>query len=812
MNNHKFDGLSDTKVLELRKKFGLNVMEEKKGPSAFSIFISQFKSPLIYVLLFVAIISLLFKEYYDFGLVGAVIVLNAVLGFYQELGTQKTLNALKKFLKPKASVIRNGKRTEIETADLVPGDIVVLAAGDQIPADGKTHEATNLLINEAILTGEEEAIDKKPAEDAQLFMGTTVISGIGIMEVTKTGTSTEIGKISKKLMEISEEETPLQKKLTKFSSNLLYIITALALILFVFGVTRENNVWTMFKFAMVLAVAAIPEGLPIAATVILARGMKRILKKKGLVKKLLSVETLGSTSVICTDKTGTLTEGKMQVIKNQFSDKKHAHLALILANQQKDTLEVALWQFVEKNSNLHPEKILNSLEKIYEEPFSSETKYSLSVVQDGTQRGYVLGAPEIVLDFCDISKDEKEKVNKTMREWAESGLKIVGCAYKKEGDLKEKKDWVWLGILGIEDPIRPEVRDAILACQNAGIKIKIVTGDFRQTAVKVAKTLGLPFDDDSIMEADELENISLGELQKKIEKIAVFSRISPRQKLKIVEALQANGEVVAMTGDGVNDALALKKADIAVVVANASDVAKEVSDLILLDSNFKTIVTACEEGRVILANIKKVVSYSLSNSFVEIILIFGAVLLNFPVPLTVAMILWINLVCDGPVSIVLGFEDKEDGVMELTPKELQRENILDKYVILMTIIISLSVGVIALFFYWYYLTQTGNLEIARTIAFAIVISVSLIYVFAFKNLKKLLIESKNFFGNKYLFYGVIYGIVLILVAIYTPGLNKILGTVPILPISWFLVFAVGVMAIIILEILKLIRRRLAGQV
>ncbi|OIN89396.1 hypothetical protein AUJ40_02015 [Candidatus Berkelbacteria bacterium CG1_02_42_45] len=808
MNSHKYDGLSEAEALKRREKFGENVLREKKGPSPFYIFISQFKSPLIYVLLFAAIISFLFQEYSDFGLITAVIALNAIMGFYQEYNAQKTLSALKKILKPIASVIRQGKRTEIEVKDLVPGDIVVLAAGDQIPADGKTHEATNLLVNEAILTGEEEAVDKKPAENAPLFMGTTVISGVGIMEVTKIGLETEIGKISEKLSEIREEETPLQIKLQKFSTNLIYIIAVLCLLIFILGITREHNVWTMFRFAMVLAVAAIPEGLPIAATVILARGMKRILKRKGLVKKLLSVETLGSTSVICTDKTGTLTRGIMQVVKSQFSDAEHAHLALILANQQKDNLEVALWQYVEKHNHLQPKKLLDSVEKIYEEPFNSENKYSLSAIrQDGTERAYVLGAPEVVLGFCKISESDKEKVLKLMKSWAELGLKIVGCAYKKEGDLKEKKDWIWLGILGIEDPIRPEVKEAISACQNAGIKIKIVTGDFRETAIKVAKTLGLKSDNKSIMEAPELERISPDELKKRIENITIFPRITPHQKLKIVEALQGNNEVVAMTGDGVNDALALKKADIAVVVANASDVAKEVSDLILLDSNFKTIVAACEEGRVILANIKKVVSYALSNSFVELILIFGAVLLNFPTPLTVAMILWINLICDGPIDIVLGFEDKEKGLMEIPPRELQRENILDKYVIITTLVVSFTVGTLALISFWYYLAQTGNLEFARTIAFAIVISVSLIYVFAFKNLKKLMIKSENFFANKYLLIGIVYGIILILAAVYLPYLNKILGTVPIAPAFWFLVLAVGIVVIFWVEILKSIRQK-----
>ncbi len=808
MNSHKFEGLSAAEAQKRREKFGENALKEEKGPSAFYIFISQFKSPLIYVLLFAAVASFLFREYSDFWLIAAVIALNAIMGFYQEYNAQKTLAALKKFLKPVSIVIRDSKRQEIETKELVPGDIVLLAAGDQIPADGKTHEATNLLINEAILSGEEEAVDKKPAEDARLFMGTTVISGIGIMEVTKIGLETEIGRISEKLAEIREEETPLQKKLAKFSVNLVYIVAVLCLIIFILGVTRDHNVWTMFKFAMVLAIAAIPEGLPIAATIILARGMKRILKKKGLVKKLLSVETLGSTSVICTDKTGTLTRGIMQVVKNQFSDAEHAHLALILANQQKDNLEVALWQYVEKHNHLQPKKLLDCVEKIYEEPFSSETKYSLSIIrQDGTERGYILGAPEVVLEFCEIKENEKEKFLKQMKSWAELGLKIVGCAYKKAGDLKAKKNWIWLGILGIEDPIRPEVKDAISACQNAGIKIKIVTGDFRETAVKVAKTLGLKFDDDSIMEAPELEKIPLLELKKRIENITIFSRITPHQKLKIVEALQSNGEVVAMTGDGVNDALALKKADIAVVVANASDVAKEVSDLILLDSNFKTIVAACEEGRVILSNIKKVVGYALSNSFVELVLIFGAMLLNFSIPLTVAMILWINLICDGPIDIVLGFESKEKGIMEATPREIQKENIFDRFVVMLSLAVSFSVGLLSLFFFWYYLNKTGNLNLARTVAFTIVISASLIYVFSFKNLKKPLLGAKNFFENKYLFIGIVYGIILTLAAVYLPYLNKILGTTPIAPVFWLLFLAVGVVAIFWIEIIKSIRQK-----
>lgn len=809
MNTYKYAGLSDSQVLAAREKSGDNLLREGKGPSGFYIFVSQFKSPLIYVLLLVAVVSLVFRELYDFYLVSVVIILNSALGFYQEYGTQKTLLALKKFLKPKAVVIRDGKRQSVETRSLVPGDVVILAAGDQIPADGKALETTNLLVSEAILTGEEESINKEPSEETNLFMGTIIISGIGVMEVTKIGLTTEMGKISEKLSKIQECETPLQKKLSQFSNNLIYIVLGLCLIIFVVGIVQGHNYFSMLKFAMVLAVAAIPEGLPIAATVILARGMKKILSKNGLVKKLLSVETLGSTSVICTDKTGTLTLGVMQVVKSEIVDKEHAHLALILANQQKDNLEVAIWKHAEKNLKLAPIEIINSVEKIYEEPFSSENKHSLSVIRDNEkERGYVLGAPEIVLDFCQISLTEKEKIVKTMGEWAKLGLKIIGCAYKENGDLKSKKDYSWLGIFGIEDPIRPDVALAIKSCQSAGIKVKIVTGDFRDTAIKIAKTLGLDAGAENIMEFQELEKISSDDLQKKIENISIFSRVTPSQKLKIVEALQMNGETVAMTGDGVNDVLALKKADIAVVVADASDVAKDVSDLILLDSNFKTIVSACEEGRVILANIKKVVSYSLSNSFVEMLVIFGAVLLNFPTPLTVVMILWINLICDGPIDIMLGFEPKEPGTMKLSPQELQKENILDKFVVAITVGISLIVGSLALLSFWYFLNKTQNLEFAQTITFAIVISVSLIYVFAFKNLKKLIIKSENIFANKYLIYGLIYGVILILAAVYLPALNKVLGTVPIGSKYWILVFAVGLVGVLWVELLKLLRSKI----
>jgi Ca2+-transporting ATPase len=801
MNSNQFDGLSTKEVEERKKQFGKNTLKEKKGASVFIVFLRQFKSPLIFVLLFACIISLIFRHFSEFWVILTVIVINSIMGAYQEYSAEHTLATLKKFLKPKALVIRDNKRIEIEASELVPGDIVILAAGDQIPADGKAIQANNLIVSEAILTGEEEPVEKEKSEKTNLFMGTTVAAGIGVMEVTDIGQKTEIGKISKGLAEIKDEATPLQQRLNLFSRNLIFVVIIIAIVIFILGITQQKETWTMLELSLVLAVAAIPEGIPIASTVIMALGMRRILKRKGLVKNLLSVETLGSTSVICTDKTGTLTQGIMQVVKTDFKDIKNSNLAMVLANQQKDSLEVSIWKYVNDNSVTSAEELVSESEKIFEEPFDSEKKYSLTVIKNNNKEaGYILGAPEIVLDFC--SEKNKEIILKSVNSWAREGLKVVGAAYKIKGDPRSMKDWQWLGLVGIDDPIRPEVKETIIACQNAGIKIKIVTGDYRETAEEVARKLGFEFSSENVMDNKELENISAKELEKKIEDIQIFARVTPHQKLKIIEALQNKKEVVAMTGDGVNDALALKKADIAIAVSNATDVAKEVSDLILIDNNFKTIYAACEEGRVILSNIKKAIGYALSDSFVEMIVILTAVILNFPVPITVVMILWINLICDGPNDILLGFEGKEEGIMSIKPKEIQKITIFDQLMLSVTVVISATVGLASLAFFWYIQIIGGSVELARTAVFASIAFASLVYVFTFKDLKRPLIEIKNFFANKYLFLGVASGFILIILAIYLPFFNQVLSTSPLSLGHWAIVLAISTLSLLLVEILK----------
>jgi Ca2+-transporting ATPase len=804
-NLMRYFGLSEKEINRIQKKYGKNLLPIKDSFSKREIFFSQFKSPLIYILFLVIAISLLFGEYFDALLVMAVVLLNVFMGYFQELSSQQTLLSLRNILKPSALVIRSGVRLEINIEELVPGDIVVLNSGDKIPGDGILLEGNNLLIDESMLTGESRAIEKMTGEKGKnsLFMGTTVLLGKGIMKLEKTGTLTEMGKIGKSLSEIKEEKTPLQNKLEIFTKQLAQIILIVCFLLFVVELLYGTNLFDSLRLSIILSVAAIPEGLPIAVTVILAIGMKKILKKQGLVKKLLSIETLGSTTVICSDKTGTLTEGKMKVVEYAFEDEIKGQMSMILANEQRDSLEIALWDFVKNKGQLNPQKIIDSMEKTYEEVFDSIKKHSLTIVKSGNKESaLMIGAPEILLSFCTISAAKKKIVLAEIEKLASRGLKVLGSAVKESGDLKIKKDFLWNGLCGIEDPLRVDARETIQKAIESGIKIKMVTGDYQKTAEEIGRQLGFEISGSNSIDGDELEKLSEEELTRRVEKIIIFSRITPSQKLRIVSALQKNGEIVAMTGDGVNDAPALKKADIGVVMGSGTEVAKEAADLILLDGNFKTIVSAVEEGRRIFTNLKKVVAYVLSNSFVEIFLILGATILRIPAPLTIVQILWVHLICDGPPDIALGFEPKEFDLMKQRPQAIKKEKILPTRMRNIIVVISLLVGGLSLFIFYYYSIILNNLDLARSMVFATVATVDLIYVFAFKNLKRPIIKTEKFFKNKVLFLSVIYGFGLVFMGIYIPVFNKILGTVPLNLDQWLIVGGVGIIATLIVDLSK----------
>ncbi len=769
-------GLTSAQALEKQKKYGFNQLPEKGGRPSWAIFFAQFKSPIIYILLVVTFLSMVFGEITDAGLIAILIVINVLMGFYQENKAEKTMASLKKIIRPISTVLRDGQIIKIESKELVPGDVVILSQGDKIPADGKLILGSSISVNESMLTGENEAVIKTVEDHNDLlFMGTAIVTGRGQMLVEKIGQDTEIGKIGKSLSEIKEDKTPLQKKLSSFSKTLTLFIIFLSLIIFIIGLLAKQEIWEMIRFSVVLAVSAIPEALPIGVTVILTLGMSRILKKKGLVRKLISIETLGSTSVICTDKTGTLTEGIMKVEKFEFAHEEEAIKTLLIANIPKSGLEVALWEFAKKEGKNKYDKEIASAKRVYENPFDSEKKYSLNVIEaNKKQTGYIIGAPEIVINFCKTNEETESSVLSNLEKWTTQGLRVVGLATKKSGDLENPNDYQWAGLIGVVDPIRKEVKEAIDMAAEAGIKVKIITGDYLKTAQKVATLLGLNAKDDYCMEGRDLESISEAELAKRIDKITIFARVTPHQKLKIVNALQSRGEVVAMTGDGINDAPALKKANIGVAVGNATDVAKEASDLVLLDSNFKTIMAACAEGRLIFSNIKKVVGYMISNSFANIILILGTVIFNLPYPVTIVQILWIQLICDGPPDLLLAFEPKEEGLMKEDPKKFIGEEILNQWMKMIIALISTSVGIISFILFVYLYKTTNDLEMARTVVFLTLGSVSIIYVISFKNLTHSIFTSRNLFKNIYLYLGIIYGFALLAIAVYVPWARNLL--------------------------------------
>lgn len=814
MNNNFNRGLTDSQVWELKLKFGDNLLPEKEKENWLTILISQINNPLSYLVLTVGMVSLMFKEFFDAGLIFLVTAINIIMGFIQEFSAQKTLEALKKIIKTRSFVIRNGVRKNIETKDLVPGDLVVISSGDKIPADGTIIKGTGLLINEAILTGEEEAVAKsEKGGNNKIYMGTTVVYGQGIMRVDTIGIETKFGKIGKSISSVTEEDSPLQKRLKSLTKDMIRLVIVICVVILIFGLVRGGGLWYSLRISVILSLAAIPEGLPIAVTVILALGVNRILKRKGLVKKLLSIETLGSTSIICIDKTGTLTEGKMQVVKTDFKNKKNAFLSLTLLNERKVAMEAAIWNFLEKEKGQDPNKIFNSYERVYDEPFDSKNKYKFAVVKIGNKnRLFAMGAPDILVNFCNIPQNEKREILANIDNWANMGLRILGLAEKEDiGNKYELEGLNWLGLIAIEDPVRKEASETLNLASSAGIETKIVTGDYLPTAISIAKKIGMQINTRNVMDAKGLENLSDEELEEKIDDIKIFARVTPLQKLKIVQVLQKKGEIVAMMGDGINDAPALKKANIGIAVENATDVAKEASDLILLDSNFKTIVSACEEGRLILSNIKKVAGYVLSNSFAEIILISGSLILNLPTPLTVAQILWINLICDGPPDIMLGFEPKEKGIMKLTPKEVWKQEILSPTMKLLIFVISLTVGLSGLCVFWYYNNVLNETILARSITFTILASVSMVYIFAFKNMRTLIVKTDNFFENKFLIAGVIYGFSLIFLAVYNPFLNKILNITPLTLNHWVIVGSISIFTLLIIEASKIISRNVLKQ-
>jgi Ca2+-transporting ATPase len=817
-------GLTAEEVLARRTQFGENRLPAEKGVSAWTILFNQLKSPLVYIILAAAGISLALGEFGDFAIIMAVVVIDVILGFIQEYQAQRTYVALKGLLKPTTTVIRDGQRVEVEVWELVPGDLVLLAAGEKAPGDGEVIESTKLSVDEAILTGESETVNKQaigrvteiPSENApvpqtQVFMGTTVVTGRGIMRVTTTGTHTELGQIAASLSEHVEEETPLQIRLKAFSKVLTYIVVAATLVILLVGLIMGREFFDMLRTSIILAIAAVPEGLLIAVTVILVLGMRKILKRNGLVKRLLAVETLGSVTVICTDKTGTLTEGRMRVNRTDLLDSERALQTMVLCNNLEGPVDIALWEYAEKQLPNGPQELFDHVERLAEELFTSETKYMITSVTSNLFQGghyyFLKGAPEIVLGMCNVTDNLRGRLLAQVDDWAGEGLRLLGLAYRQGGDLEDYSGYTWAGLLGMEDPVRDGVLQAIQVAQHAGIQIKMITGDYRRTAERIASSIGLMKAGDQTLEGGQLAALTDGELRDAVKKTVVFSRIRPQDKLRIVRALQANGEVTAMIGDGVNDAPALKRANIGVVVGSATDVAKETADLILLDNNFRTVVAAIEEGRVIFSNIRKVVAYVLSNSFAEVLTIFIAMMFRWPAPLAVAQILWIHLICDGPLDIVLSFEPKEEGIMDEKPRPLKAPILTHLGVSLIGVIsITSSIFALALFGHFYHIHN--NPFEGRSIVFASFAINSIVYIFAYRSMRQPVYRMNKLAANKPLIWAVVAGFLTISVAFLVPGLRDLLGIVPLNLQETLLVIGVAFALLISVEIGKVISSRI----
>jgi len=798
-NDKNFFGLTTKEAEEKLVRHGPNELEKKKDLGVLKVLLSQFTSPLVYILVIAAIVTFLLGDTLDSVVIFLAVLINTALGFYQEHKAQKALSALSDLLEPETKVIRDDRQQVVKANLIVPGDVCVLTIGSRIPADGVLIKAADFSVNEAILTGESAAVKKKIK--APVFAGTMVTTGIARMLVSKTGMQTEIGRIGKNVSSLEDRKTPLQIQLAKLANTLAILVGIITVGIFVLGGLTGYPPLEMFTVSVAIAVAAIPEGLVVAVTVILALGMQRILKRKAIVRKLIAAETLGSISVIASDKTGTLTEGEMRVVDHDFIDLKLGQKAAILCNDLRDPLEVSMWEWAVE-AGLEPKSLQAENPRLDEIPFSPDYKMIATLHPELL---LVSGAPEVVLNRSQLSSKEKEKWLEKFSEFGNQSYRLVGFAFKKVSKTKKKivlgelKDLSWLGVLVYEDPIRSGVKEAFRQAQKAGIEIKVITGDYLSTAQAVLRKLGLEAKGKSI-EGEALSKLEGEEYQAQVGRTILFARTSPEEKLNIVQALQSKGKVVAMTGDGVNDAPALKAADIGIVVNDASDVSKQTADMVLLDSNFATVIAAVREGRVIFENIKKVVLYLLSHSFTEVILIGGSIIVGLPLPVTAVQILWVNLVEDSLPGIALAYEPEEGQVMNQPPRK-KRAPILDGELKLLIFVIGILTDVTLLGLF-YYLSRGGfHLHYVQTVMFAALAIDSPFICLASRSLKKSAFRT-NFFANRFLIFALGVSFLLLLAAIYWPPLQRLLNTHPLGLNEWLFLFGLGLFNFAAIEAAK----------
>ena len=862
LNTNIYTGLSEKEILKRRKKYGFNKLAEKKKESLITRFIAQFKDFMIIILLLASLISALMSyidktnDYADSIIIVSIVVINAVIGVIQEAKAEKSLEALKKLSSPTSNVIRNSKNITINSTDLVPGDIIELEAGNFVPADCRLVDSFNLKVEESALTGEtipvlKEATSTLPSKVSlgdmtnMVFSTTIVTNGHAKAIVTETGMNTKVGKIAKMIIDDTSPQTPLQKKLSNIGKSLGMICLAICLAIFIIGLIKGISLKEMFMTSVGLAVAAIPEGLPAVVTIMLSIGVTKMAKNNAIIRKLPAVETLGSSSIICSDKTGTLTQNKMHVVKiynykeditnntNSLDFKFILELGAMCndckINNNSSTGEptesaivnIALKYGINKNS------LYNKMKRVNEVPFDSDRKMMTTIHKIGDKyRIITKGAPDIILQRCSyiynygslkqLDYNTEQNIQKANEEMANKALRVLAIAYKDVTNLPYninseniEKDLVFTGLFGMIDPPRDGVRESILNAKKAGIKTVMITGDHILTAKAIAKDLGIYKDGDIAITGNELDQIPSRKFESEIMKYSVFARVSPEHKVKIVKAFQKAGNVVAMTGDGVNDAPALKNADIGVAMGkNGTDVAKNASDMILTDDNFVTIVKAVKEGRHIYDNITKAVHFLISTNIGEIVTIFLGLILGLDTPLLAIHLLWINLVTDSFPAIGLGLEPADKYIMNKKPKN-PKKGIFSDGLWYKIFFEGCMIGILTLFAFFIGI-KNYDLTVARTMAFITLGLTELVHSLNIRSNDS--IFNNNFFNNKFLLVSFIFGAIIQISVTLIPSIAKMFEVTSLNISQWIYTILISISPIFIMELKKKLHEIRHGKI
>jgi Ca2+-transporting ATPase len=862
-------GLSGSEAEKRLEKYGLNKLPEAEGISRLKILLHQFTSPLIYILIVAAVVTAFLGEYIDTGVIVAVLILNAVIGYFQEYKAETSVRALKGMVVPRARVVREGKEKEIPSENLVPGDIVLLASGGKVPADLRVFKTTELKIEEAALTGESVPVEKRPRpireenltpgdQTNMAFMGTIVVSGRGRGVVVETGIRTILGQIAREVGGLSVTATPLQQKIVKFAHFIGFLVLGSAVAISVLGLFLGMTIAEIFKIAVAASVAAIPEGLPVVVTITMAIGISRMAKRNAIIRKLPAVETLGSTTIICSDKTGTLTKNEMTV--KVIYDGHHSYEVTGSGYEPKGeilyewescdaaTLEgicgVVRIGMLCNESNLYEEEgqfkvdgdptegalIVSAMKagvSIEEEkkehpqlsilPFESDRGFMATLHRHHDKKLiFVKGAPEKIVEMCfqipSGDQLDKKKVLEMAEHFARDGMRVLAMAYKEASDdLSElthqhvEDNLIFAGMQGMIDPPRPEAIEAVKGCRKAGIRVAMITGDHAVTASAIGGMFGIARERSEALTGRELETISDDDLFERVKDVSVYARVSPQHKLRIVQQVMKHGEVVAVTGDGVNDAPALKAAHIGIAMGKTgTDVAREASDMVITDDNFASIFHAVEEGRVVFDNIRKVTLFLIPTGLAAIVSILVAMALDIPIPYVAAQLLWINLVTNGLQDVALAFEPGEKDVIKRKPRNL-KEGIMSRLMYERSILVGLIISAGVIFNFVSALDDGVSLEKARTIA---VTTMVLFQFFQAWNSRSELqsIFRINPLSNPFLFYSMVAAFLAQLAVIYVPALQWVFRTEALGLSDWMQIIIVSLTVVIAVEVDKAIRR------